>query len=71
MFTTIHSQQTVPNPDKPCYYWHRLTANDPWVPKLVEPATESWPATVQDGIHNPDVSKVGGEWAECPFPEAK
>lgn len=67
---TVHeSARLIPDPTVPTYYWLRKTGEAQWMLVLVDPKTDTWPATLRDGIHNPDVSTVAGEWRECPYPE--
>jgi hypothetical protein len=68
--TVQEPARQVPDPKVPTYYWLRRSKEAQWKPVLVEPKTETgWPARLMDGIHNPDVSEVSGEWRECPYPE--
>jgi len=67
--TVQEPARQVPDPKVPTYYWLRKKGEAQWKPVLVEPKTDTWPATLRDGIHNPDVNRVAGEWRECPYPE--
>lgn len=69
MFNTLTStSRQVPDPQVPTYYWYRHSEKDAWLPVLVTPKSETWPAVANIAPHNPAVSELKGEWRLCPFP---
>ena len=46
MFSKKTETIKLPNPIVPTWYW--LERNEKWKPVLVNPATKSWPATIND-----------------------